>query len=59
MKISTAIKIAIDAMKKVQARYSVGHYAFLGKQKFIFAERDHRKYMRIEKAIEVLDAARD
>jgi hypothetical protein len=46
-------------MEKVQARYSVGHYAFLGKQKFIFAERDHRKYMRIKKAIEVLDAARD
>jgi hypothetical protein len=59
MKITTATKIAIDAMKKLQARYSVGHYAFLGKQTFVFAERDHKKYMRIKKAVEVLDAARD
>ena len=56
---NTAIRIAIDAMKRERIKYSSGHNAYLKDKSFQFAVNDHKKYKKITEAMEVLDAVRD
>lgn len=50
-----AIKLAIKALQIIQRRYSPGHFIYLsGGQRFEFAEKDHKKFVEIDQAIELI-----
>jgi len=49
-----AIKLAIRALECIQRRYAPGHYIYLNGGQFDFAAKDHRKYIEIEQAKEII-----
>lgn len=57
MRESTAVKLAVDALSLAQKRFVVGHNEYLQtRDLFDWAKKDHKKYMRMEQAKDVLRA---
>lgn len=55
MKVKTAIKIALDALRDYRRRnFAIGHNAFVQGQRLIFTEKDHLAYERYSQAMAII-----